>query len=99
VALFRRRLIRLCRPRPSQAAAVGALLVARWGADGKRSRGTEPEWGEPMHTYPHVEERDPSVFDRKLRGVAKRLDRSEARVRAVFGTYDVISLERAYPDG
>jgi len=42
---------------------------------------------------------NPSVFDLKLREVARRLDRSEAQVRAVFGTYDVISLERAHPDG
>jgi hypothetical protein len=52
-----------------------------------------------MHTSHHTDtEQGPTIFDRKVCEVAKRLDIPTAQVRDVFATYDAISLEWAHTD-
>ena len=50
-----------------------------------------------MHTHQHADGKQGStIFDRKVREVAKRLDITTALVRDVFATYDTISMEWAH---
>ena len=52
-----------------------------------------------MHTSQHTHaEQGSTIFDRKVREVAKRLDIPAAQVRDVFEAYDAISLEWAHTD-
>ena len=52
-----------------------------------------------MHTSHHTHtDQGPTIFDRKVGEVAKRLNIPTAQVREVFATYDAISLEWAHTD-
>jgi hypothetical protein len=52
-----------------------------------------------MQTHHHIDaEQGPTIFDRKVREVARRLDIPVAQVREVFAAYDAITMEWAHTE-
>lgn len=52
-----------------------------------------------MHMHQHTDaEQGSTIFDMKVREVAKRLDIPAAQVRDVFAAYDAITMEWAHSD-
>jgi hypothetical protein len=77
---------------------LAGLFVARGGGGRQAVAGARTRMGGTVHTDPQCRGEGPVGPDLKVREVAQRLDRSEAQVRAVFGTDDVVSPEWALPD-